>query len=210
MIPASFIIETGYTQGNKLVKTNGNFYKGFYHLDKLNRYWTGEIHTRLSERLFNVVKDDVIFSPDYLTKNNNKTYRYTKLYRESLNTITIKNDFINPTDRDYDSGFMTRYFIQLRATTSPENNIYEVNGNNFNNYINAPNFNNNYKSVSFPWKLSGARFDYYEDNIRVYAGVEDTNRRFIQLNEKSITNLSKYLTDLTQFARLSFISGLIT
>lgn len=68
-IPESYIIETGYSQGNDfLVMDSGQPYKGFYHKDKKNRYWSEEKHTNTSFLLTRITADSDLTLEDSFKK----------------------------------------------------------------------------------------------------------------------------------------------
>ena len=77
-IPESYIIETGYDQGGNFVVTSTNLpYKGYYHKDKANRYWTEEKHTLTSVLLTRITADTLLKINDLLKYNPN-AYGFTK------------------------------------------------------------------------------------------------------------------------------------
>ena len=198
-IPSSNIIETGYTQGNQYVNSKGEFYKGFYYKDNQNRYWSGKTNSPSSFRIYDTVPQ-IKLDNDYILKNNIISSNFTKHYNQDLSTPSVRNDVIQPLFTDFDKGYFIRYVVQLRASSVPENNIFELNYNNFVNVTKNINFTKHYKSASFGWKLIGPRHDVYDNNIRIEDGVEDTNKRSLQDVEKTIKGITKYFTNLTQFA----------
>ena len=201
-ISPSNIVETGYDQGFKFVDSKGDYYKGFYHKDDKDRYWTGQTHTITSIRIYDTRKP-INTDPNSLVKTLGSNNAYNKHYNQNLATVLLKSDFIQPTDTDYSLGFFPRYIVQLKASTIPENNIYELNAINFNKYRNDVSFLNSYNAIVVGWKLTGPLHDTYKDNIRIASGIIDTNKRSIQEAEKFITNLSLYFTDLIQFGKPS-------
>ena len=60
-----------------------------------------------------------------------------------------------------------------------------------------------YKSINLVWKLTGPLYDVYRDNIRILSGIIDSNKRSLSEAEKTMPNLSLYLTDPLQFGRPS-------
>jgi len=199
-ISPSNIIETGYTQGHQYILPDGNNYKGFYHKDNLNRYWTGKEHTNISIQLNNLINNNDKIDLNFISKNNIISKSYSKKYEQTISSPLLKTNFIQPTTNDYIKGYFTRYVAQLKATTRPEFNIVELNKESFNKIIQDLNINKSYKLASFNWKISGPFFDLYKDNIRIEAGIIDTNLRSLQNAEKSITGITLLLKDPTQFA----------
>ena len=128
-IPESYIIETGYDQGGNFVVASSNQpYKGYYHKDKANRYWTGEKHTD-SSLLLNRITADSNINVDTLLKQNETSAGFTRHFSDKLDTPLISGDFIRPTTEDYTRGYFNRYFAQLK--TSVNLYIVEINKDNF-------------------------------------------------------------------------------
>lgn len=194
-IPESAIIETGYAQADRfLIQSTQLPYKGFYHKDNKDRYWSGETHT----------DDSFLLTPpstkpltlDSFAKNNQISAGFTKHYDIISAPVLYKGDFIIPTEEEYNNGYFTRYIVQLKLSVSPY--IVEINQDNYTKLIQTEGkiF---YNIVEMLWKLTGPIDDIFEDNIRIEAGVRDTNLRSLQEAEKKIPGLSKVFYDPTQF-----------
>ena len=198
-IPASNIIDTGYTQGYRYKTPDGAFYQGPYHVDNNKRYWTGKEHTPSSI----ILKDTVIDVPltlDYIIKHGKISGGFTKHYDQNLDTPQATNDAIKPNVDDYNTGYFTRYVVQLKAATNPSMNIVELNVDNIKTNLQSANFKKHYRYTSFKWQLVGPIDDVFEDNILVLQGIRDTNLKSLQLAGKIIIDISKYFTDPLQFA----------
>jgi hypothetical protein len=198
-IPASNIIEIGYTQGYRYKNPDGSFYHGPYHVDDKKRYWTGKEHTPSSVILKDTVVD-ISFTKDYIAKHGIISNGFTKHYNQNLDTPYLTNDIIKPSISDYDNGYFTRYIAQLRATIDPMLSTFEVNSDNFKKYFQSANFKKYYKYTSFTWLLVGPLDDVFEDNILMFPGIRDTNLKSLQRAGKTITDISKVITDPLQFA----------
>jgi hypothetical protein len=196
-IPKSNIIETGYDQNNRFVIiSNNQIYKGYWHKDSKEKYWSGKEHTNESLEL-----RDTIFSGDitldYILKNNQTSYGFTKHYDFNLNSTLYKNEFVKPTEDDYNKGYYTRYIAQLKASTQPY--IIELSKENYTALTeDIPTFRM-YNTISLLWKLTGPEYDVIKNNIRVESGIVDTNLRSIQHASKTIPDISKLLTNPLQF-----------
>jgi hypothetical protein len=91
-----------------------------------------------------------------------------------------------PTDDDYYSGYIQRHFAQkVNDINAP---IFEIDIND--SRINE--FNDYYGMISIQWRLTGKPQEIMESNSR---SVKDAT--------KSIPNLSHYLSNLLQFAKVS-------
>lgn len=195
-ISPSNIVETGYTQGNELFNSLGEYYKGFYHKDNQNRYWTGKEHTNSSIKLTKTVSNNNTID---IYKNNIVSQGFTKIYKNKLDTPFIKNEIIQPTYDDYDKGIFTRYVTQLKSTTHPESNIAEINKITFDKISKDINILKTYRLASFGWKISGPLNDVFENNIKIESGVLDSNLRSLQDVEKVILNLTSFIKNPIQF-----------
>lgn len=95
-ISPSNIVETGYTQGSQYTLPDGSSYKGFYHKDNLNRYWTGKEHNKSSIRLNNLIGDanNISIDINLISKNNPVSKTFTKIYNQNTESPLLKNDII--------------------------------------------------------------------------------------------------------------------
>lgn len=195
-ISPSNIIETGYTSGGQFVISSiQKVYIGHYHKDKFGKYWTGETHTENSELLDNLL-------PTISSTDNNKPISfYSTLNPINIPSVKIKSDVIIPTKDDYKKGYFTRYILSCNNSSIPT--FIEVNPSNFKNIIQIPNIAVLYLATSLIWKLTGPKNDIYKNNIRIEAGIEDTNKRSIAEANKTLPNISLYLTDPLQFGKLN-------
>jgi hypothetical protein len=203
-IPASNIVETGFTSGNQFAVNSTQLpYTGYYHKDTSNVYWSGQTHDNSSVVLKNLNTNNS--TDNNITRNNIVNFGYTKLNPKIFPQETFTSDFIMPTDQDYTDGFFIRYI--LKPTVGVNNiqslNFIEVKSNKFTQVSQNSDLKTLYKSINLIWKLTGPLYDVYKDNIRIVSGIIDTNKRSIQETEKLIPNLSLYLIDPLQFAKIS-------
>jgi hypothetical protein len=206
-IPISNIVETGYTQGSQYTLPDGSNYKGFYHKDNVGRYWTGKEHNMSSIQLTNLVGNisNTPIDLNFISKNNPISKKFTKIYDQNNDSPLLKNDIIQPTSEDYEKGYFTRYIAQLKASINPENNIVELNQNSFDTASRNGNVIRAYRFAIFKWKIAGPFYDLYRGDIRIEAGIIDTNLRSLQdVEKKSIHGITLFLKDPTQFASKPF------
>jgi hypothetical protein len=121
--------------------------------------------------------------------------RYRKL-ENSLESdkrdIKINTYVPNPTERDYENGYIRRYFVQKRNDkTSP---IFEVSLNEFENMNTKPL----YIGVIVKWRISGPISEIEIDSV-LDKGVRESNRIAISLVTDKMPNLINYLPNLLQF-----------
>lgn len=198
-ISPSAIIETGYAQqGSFVVSSNRQPYKGYYHKDNKERYWSGKNHDNNSLLLINLAEVNSLKNqpPDYSLKNNVVSYGFTKHYDIPNAPTLYKGDFVTPTKEEYNTGYFTRYVIQLISSQSPY--IVEINKDNYAKLTQTED-KFYYNTVEMLWKLIGPLDDIFENNIRVEAGVRDTNLRSLQEAEKKIPGLTKVFNNPLQF-----------
>lgn len=105
---------------------------------------------------------------------------------------SIQAFFPTPDERDYERGYITRYFAQRVKGEQP---IYEINGDDY------VTFNGNiyYKVTSVNWRITGSLTEVREDGMVIDMGVEASNRKSILLERDVMPDLRYYLSNLTQF-----------
>ena len=77
-----------------------------------------------------------------------------------------------PTNKDYEKGLYTRYYIKTKGSK----NIAEVTEEVF-GLLGSKIDDNLYVGFEFDWKLIGPLNDIFVDGIRQQAGVSDTNQK---------------------------------
>ena len=93
--------------------------------------------------------------------------------------------FPKPTDGDYYNGYIERYFIQKANDINAP--IFEIEAINASN----ANFNDYYSIVSVQWRLTG-----------IPQEIMESNSNSIRAAITTIPNLSHYLSNLLQFAKV--------
>ena len=165
---------------------DGTEYTGQYH-KYLN---TREVFTEsyfikdVSKKLIRYYNLDVDFQKNTFEYNTLK--ETVKSYTPEL---TIPDPyFLQPSQEDYDNGFVERYFYKRKGSTT----INEISKNGFGN-LNSPY----YQKLKLKWKIAGPLNDTPEET-----GIIDTNRRTILLYQNEFTGLERYLTNLQQSAKI--------
>ena len=177
-----------YTNGGEWMFEDGTEYTGQYH-----RYLnTKEVFTE-SYFIKDVSKKLIEFY-DLNVEFQKNTFEYNVLkeivpdYKPEL---TIPDPyFLQPSQEDYDNGFVKRYFYKRKGSTT----INEITEKGFGD-LDSPY----YQKLELKWKIAGPLNDTPEET-----GIIDTNQRTILLYANQFEGLERYLTDLTQAARVSF------
>jgi hypothetical protein len=100
-----------------------------------------------------------------------------------------------PKLEDYQAGKFIRYFIRRRNDINSAN-IMEIDKDQFLSWK-KPNFgidNELYIATEVEWKLTGPRFDD-RSTVNIVYGVEDTNRRIIELKDDEYPGIKNFLTN---------------
>ena len=177
-----------YTNGGEWMFEDGTEYTGQYH-----RYLnTKEVFTE-SYFIKDVSKKLIEFY-DLNVEFQKNTFEYNVLkeivpdYKPEL---TIPDPyFLQPSQEDYDNGFVERYFYKRKGSTT----INEITEKGFGD-LDSPY----YQKLELKWKIAGPLNDTPEET-----GIIDTNQRTILLYASQFEGLERYLTDLTQAAQVSF------
>jgi len=173
-----------YTQGGEWMFENGVEYIGDYH-----RYpGTNETFTKgyyikdVSEKLIPYVNIENLSEKEIFQYDKIKSEDIPSLYQALYTKVT-------PSEADYENGYFIRYFVKRHFQSI----IQEVDKDTFSN---APG--EFFVKSEVPWKLRGPLNDTVQET-----GVYDTNQRTTLLAEKNVTGIRNYITDYTEYARIS-------
>lgn len=121
----------------------------------------------------------------YIDLINNKT-NYTF---SNPKTIVPK-----PTEYEYDSGFMSRYFCQ--RVNDKNGFIFEISFDTFSELKENPYW----KTAIMRWRLSGPIEAVYNDlgNL-IDIGVKQSNKNSISITSSTLKNIGLYLPNILQF-----------
>jgi len=183
--PKSHITTNLRTDGKEWMFEDGTEFKGFYH-----KYIDGTV---LSGAVFHKTDSKKLIPYiDKVTQPNN--VEYDALIKRPI----IKSPhytFPIPKLDDYESGKFIRYFIRRRNDVNPSN-IMEIDKEQFLSWK-KPNFgidNTLYIATEVDWKLTGPRFDD-RTTINIVYGVEDTNKRIVELKDDEFPGIKNFLTN---------------
>ncbi len=173
------------TNGFKYMLKNGTNYIGRYHLYEDLPY-TGASHDSNSVELLSFTnKRDIIL--------------YNQLNNIEKHTNPISY-IPTPTEKDYDNMFFIRYFVKKRN----EDKIIEVDSKQYKTLTvkNKGLLDAYYAGMELEWKIKGPQNDVYRNNILIEHGIEDTNKKTINMKTKDFPGLDKLFNNYLEFARI--------
>jgi len=175
-------IRQSYTQGKEYATADDRLeYIGPYHVYPNGAVFTGFKPSKFDREL---IKYTTVF-------NDENTSRYAQITNRQYNNHTAPKYFYpKPTIKDYQAGFIERYFVQKKNDRSL---IYEVSLNDFRN-VNKQNkqgINGQlYSELRLKWLLVGSADDIFA-----------TNKRIVTANEQRMPGITRYLSDFTEFSK---------
>lgn len=114
-----------------------------------------------------------------------------------LTTVRINNEIPIqyvpvPTEQDYTTGFIIRYFIQQRDT--PGSPIFEISHDTYNRYTSI----DYYMGVVLSWRITGELEDKWINNV-YYPSVLTSNKLSINKAARNMPDIKLYLVNLRQY-----------
>lgn len=120
-------------------------------------------------------------------KNLNKGFNKT----ETITAFTPK-----PNDKDYDRGYINRFFVQ--KTNDKNAPIFEISPKTYLKLSQKPEFN----IVNIRWRIKGPLETIYTNEGEIIDfGVRESNRKVILLQKEKLPGLIYRLTNYLQFYR---------
>ena len=99
-----------------------------------------------------------------------------------------------PIDDDYDTGVITRYFIQ--KANDPNGFVFEVNFDIFQRLQDNPYW----ITDNMPWRIAGPKEKIYSGTGELLdSGVIESNKSSISMTSFKIKNIGLYLPNVLQF-----------
>lgn len=200
--PENQITRNLYTSGKQYMLEDGTEYIGNYHT-----YSTGEIYTESGWNPYQSIK----LIPYKTTYQVEKNLTYQGI------TKTPLDKFVAPTyyyailkESDYVNGSVNRYFVQRNNLANAVFSIIEIDSKQFSTIVTSgKGINGNlYTGISVPWKLIGPKNDVYDTNgVRIQPGVEDTNRRVVEINNVKMPGLLNYVNDFIELSIYSPVTS---
>jgi len=173
-LPESKYSKPKYTRGDELLKVDGTFYTGWYFSSYSGKFFTGK-------------------SPD-----NNTKPLFPANTEEQVDLRTgetpgkFSSDIIIPTEKDYQEGFFTRYFVQDKRNKA----IIEVNFASRAKMLKLP-----YTKVQeVKWILKGPAEDI-KHGPYIFFGAASQNKENIAQAEESIKGLTLFIKSYSEFVK---------
>ena len=127
----------------------------------------------------------------------NDEYRIISQYKTKIDASVfgVSPSFYRPTptDVDYATGFIKRYFVRKNTSTSSQ--TCEVSGEQYQILQSNPF----YKSVSITWQITGAAESYTFGNSDTVIGAREFNLREINKGARVIWQLPSSFKNLLEF-----------
>jgi hypothetical protein len=202
------IVRSLYTNGFVLMLLETmESYVGYYHYYES----TGEIFT---EQDWHPTKSRELIP--YVGGKTSSYYKYvdlvhyTKIKGEKKRLIgpprldkfkSPQNTVIMPTEKEIQTGVMTRYFVMKRNEKTTKVPI-EIDVMQAERYTSGARGINQflYELLELPWKLTGPEYDIISGGILKEPGVYDTNKRIVEKHSRKFPILKKVLTNLREFS----------
>lgn len=188
-------IQTGlYTTGKEWMTEDGMEYVGFYHKYLDGLVLAGAVYNKFTSvkliKFIDVEIDRDVFRYSQLTKN--ETFSIAQ-YKAPIAVYPA------PVQKDYKKGKFTRYFLKRRNGT--ETDIIEIDVDQYESWI---SFNegineNLYDAILIDWKLTGPIEDEGKAPDITY-GVASTNRRVVELKNRTFKGIKYFLTDYLEWS----------
>lgn len=162
---------------------DGKEYIGSFHT-----YTTGEVFTQASY-IQNVSKKLIPYK-DVTQQQVKEVFDYDKLpKKEQLSEHFFPSySKATPVETDYLKGFVNRYYVRSMLNGI----IMETSVKDYSK-VKPENF----EKVTITWKLTGPINDTPSE-----PGVEDTNRRLVNLAERQVKGIVNYIKNFTEFRKI--------
>tara|TARA_R110000772_G_scaffold63789_1_gene142661 strand:- start:835 stop:1452 length:618 start_codon:yes stop_codon:yes gene_type:complete len=180
---ANEIVTNLYTPGQELMTTDNVEYIGLYH-----KYTTGEVYSQPTWDKNKSVK--LIKYKD----QPESVIEYNKISDIEIDYKSFNTYNVAITKENINNGYVDRFIIK-RAN---DNVFYEVNSDTYDMYTREDIDPVLYLAVKFKWYITGNINDVRQGNILI-PGVPSNNYKELQTAEKTVPNITSYLTDLLQY-----------
>ena len=179
---ANEIVNNLYTTGQELMTTDNVEYVGLYH-----KYTTGEIY---SQPTWNKNKSVKLIK---YKEQPESVIEYNKISDIEIDYKSFNTYNVAITKENINNGYVDRFIIK-RAN---DNIFYEVNSDTYDMYTREDIDPVLYLAVKFKWYITGNINDVIQGNILI-PGVKSNNYKELQTAEKTVPNITSYLTNLLQ------------
>lgn len=212
--PSSRII-TGFKTNGKEFTVDGEPYSGPYYKTFENKVFSGYnpvVGPNKPLELIQVLNVGSDSGAGVTIPNSNITaYSQTEDYLASRKIKPVEigtfkepaSFYPQPTEKDYQKGFIMRYFCKKRNI---DGNIVEVNRETFLSLQDASSEYDYIANIAIDvfWQISGPLKDYVQPNGVRVAGIEDTNKRLVVSKSIKFKGLEEFIGGkYTKFAKPS-------
>lgn len=188
--PSTHIVTNLYTSGKEWMYENGTEYVGYYH-----RYIDGAVMSGATFQ--NGTSKSLIPYIEVILQPTNAVY---DILKEKKTYTSPRLIYPVPNIDDYEAGKISRYFIKRRNFSNFQD-IIEINKDQYNSWA-QPKIGIDaslYDAITLDWKLTGPLNDSTDLDNTVY-GVYDTNKRIVELKNRSFSGLRAFLTDFIELS----------
>jgi hypothetical protein len=165
-LPKSKYSNTKYTNGKEYVTEDGKYYTGAYFITYSGKFFTGN-------------------------KPSNNARELRRLDVE-IQKLKFTGEFIQPTEKDYEKGFIERYFSQDKRNK----NVIETKKSKFLKLRQLPYV----ESLSLKWNLKQPAEDIVKGKY-VYSGSVSKNKNLIEQAENQMAGISFLLKSPSEFVK---------
>lgn len=185
-------ISEGYTSGYMLTSANGKDYIGHYVSIKGN-FYAGKL-SDLIDKNGKILKND---APKLSIRENRVSDKILK-HRFGNNAVNIISYSCSPTKRDYDKGYVTRYFIQKK---NDKPHILEVDKTTYIKVTTqAAAICLLYNSLKIKWIITGKETDECFNGLVATKSVANQNKETVLDANKIMSGIKKILFDYIKYA----------
>jgi hypothetical protein len=194
--PAHIKKENQYTDGSKFMLMDYVSYTGYYNVTATGPY-TGRVFdegTSKPLRPLVVYDSETIRTYIQLAEANNAPHDYK--FNDPYYVVVL------PDEDDFQRGYMIRYFIRKRNDISAP--ILEIDKEQYEKYESKDEGINPflYKAIAMKWKVTGPKTDILgKEGKLLESGIEDTNKRTVASNSKTIAELHKIIYNFVEYSK---------
>lgn len=205
--PKNRITTNLYTKGNEF-SLNGKPYIGAYYKTYNGKIYAGKNPVvGTSQELEPIIKNNKENYPNINSKGGILLDKNTRPYIinpniKSLETYLVPTQYYpQPTDSDYQKGYIMRYFAKKRndigyvVEINKETHLSLLNEDSEYDYI-------TYQTIDIFWQITGPLRDDRKDKQYKIAGIIDTNKRLVETKDKNFRGLIEFIGgNYDKFAR---------
>lgn len=205
--PKNKILANQYTKGNEFL-LDGKPYVGAYYKTYNGKTYTGRNPiVGSSQEIIPILKNNRENYPNINSKGGILLDPNTQQYINNPNIQGLETFlkpiqfYPQPTDADYQKGYIMRYFAKKRndigyvIEIDKETHLSLLNEDSVYDYV-------TYQTVDVFWQITGPLRDDRKDKQYKIAGIIDTNKRLVETKDRNFRGLIEYIAgNYDKFAR---------